>query len=295
MGRKASEQIDFSIVVPVKDELDLIPTTLPSYYAVDPSEVIICTDEPVPREVSEAIHKVAAACRALNITRIVEVKRDPEWNFHQAHVRRAGFKEAKYDRLLTVDIDLAINKNVLKAVKLVGKNNIGLVSCEKFHYPRNLADFWRTGTQTFSLKLVHRVLEPFMEITMFSGLYAFWKPYWLDSEPEEKIKKHINPKQFYRSEHIEEIPPGVNPTGEDVHLKDCMLEKHRCIYLSDIGAVTLREVYEDVPYVEYMKGQYFGRRGRSLLVSVGRAFLRAQPYYLVGYLHSRRRRVNTNR
>jgi hypothetical protein len=295
MGRKASEQIDFSIVVPVKDELDLIPTTLPSYYAVNPSEVIICTDKPTPRKVSQVIQKVAAACDALNITRIVEVERDPEWNFHQAHVRRAGFKEAKHARLLNVDIDLAINKNVLKALKLVGKSNIGLVSCEKFQYPRNLADFWRIGMQTFSLKIVHRVLESFMEITMFSGLYALWKPYWLDSEPEEKIKKHINPKQFYRGEHIEEIPLGVNPTGEDIHLKDCMLEKHRCIYLQDIGAVKLRDVYEDIPYVQYMKGQYFGRRGRSLLVSVGRAFLRAQPHYLVGHLHSRRKRINTNR
>jgi len=287
MGRKAGEQIDFSIVVPVKDEIDLIPWTLPSYYAVNPSEVIICTDKPTPRKVRQVIQKVAAACDALDITRIVEVERDPEWNFHQAHVRRTGFKKAKYDRILTVDIDLVINKNVLKAVKLVGKNNIGLVSCEQFHYPKSLVHLWRIGAKTFVRKIIHRVLESFVEITMFSGLYALWKPYWLDSEPEEKIKKHINPKQFYRGEYIEEIPLGVNPTGEDTHLKDCMLEKHRCVYLHDIGAITLRDVYEEVPYVQYMKGQYFGRRGRSLLVSVGRAFLRAQPHYLVGYLHSR--------
>jgi len=290
MGREAGRQIDFSIVVPVKDEVDLIPTTLPSYYAVNPSEVIICTDKPTPGKVCQVVQKVAEACDALDTTRIVEVGKNPEWNFHQAHVRRAGFKEAKYDRLLNVDIDLVINENVLKAVNLVGKDNIGLVSCEQFHYPRSLSHLWRIGAKTFSRKIVHRALESFMEISMFSGLYALWKPYWLDSEPEEKIKKLINPKQFYRGEHIEEVPAGVNPTGEDNHLRDCMLEKHRCIYLSDIGAITLRDVYEDAPYVEYMKGQYFGRRGRSFFVSVGRALLRAQPYYFVGYLHSRMRR-----
>jgi hypothetical protein len=83
MGRKAGKQVDFSIVVPVKDEVDLIPTTLPSYYAVNPSEVIICTDKPTPRKVRRVVQKVAVACDALDITRIVEVERDPEWNFHQ--------------------------------------------------------------------------------------------------------------------------------------------------------------------------------------------------------------------
>ena len=279
--------MNFSIVVPVKDEVDLIPRTLPSYYAVNPGEVIVCTDKPTPREVRQVIQKLAVACDARDITRIVEVERDPEWNFHQAHVRRTGFKKAKYDRILTVDIDLAINRNVLKALKLVGKNNVGLVSCTILRYPKSLADLWRVGTITFLRKIVHGMLAPFTEITMFTGLYALWKPYWLDSEPEEKIKKHVNPKQFYRGEYAGSVPADVNPTGEDTHLKDCMLEKHRCIYLDDIGAIGLRGVFEDVPHVQYMTGQYFARRGRSLLVSLGRAFLRIQPYYLSGFIHQR--------
>jgi len=286
MGRKAGKQIDFSIVVPVKDEVDLIPRTLPSYYAVNPSEVIICTDKPVPRNVRQVIRKVAVACDALDITRIVEVERDPDWKFHQAHVRRTGFKKAKHDRILTVDIDLVINRNVLKALRLLGKNDIGLVSCGKFYYPKSLPDLWRIGTLTFLRKIVHRILDPFMEITLFTGLYALWRPYWLDSEPEEKIKRHMNPKQFYRGEYVGEVPADMNPTGEDTHLRDCMSEKHHCIYLRDIGAIILRDVYENVPYVEYMKGQYFRRRGRSLLVAIGRAFLRGEPHYLRGFLRA---------
>jgi hypothetical protein len=274
----------FSIVVPVRDEVDLIPRTLPSYYAVDPSEVIVCTDKPTPIEVRQVIQKVAVACDAQAITKIVEVERDPEWIFHQAHVRRAGFKKAKYDCILTVDIGLAINRNVLKALKLVGKNNVGLVSCSKFRYPKSLGDLWRIGAITFLRKIVHGMLDPFIAITTFTGLYALWRPFWLDSEPEEKIKKHVNPKQFYRGEYTEDVSADVNPTGEDTHLKDCMSEKHRCIYLREIGATILRDVYEDAPYVQYMKGQYFRRRGRSLPVAIGRAFLRAQPHYLRGFL-----------
>ncbi len=290
MDRKADNQIDFSIVVPIKDEVNLIPRTLPSYYAVNPSEVVICTDKPTPRNVRQIIQKVAVACGAPDVTRIVEVERDPDWNFHQAHVRRTGFKKAKQDRILTVDIDLVINRNVLKALQLLGKNNIGLVSCSKFYYPKSLLDLWRIGTLTFLRKIVHRILDPFMEITLFTGLYAVWKPYWLDSESEEKIKKHMNPKQFYRGEYVREVPADVNPTGEDTFLKDCILEKHRCIYLRDVGAIMLRDVYENVPYVQYMKGQYSRRRGRSLLVAIGRAFLRAEPHYLRGFLHARARK-----
>jgi len=286
MGRKAGNQINFSIVVPVKDEVDLIPRTLPSYYAVNPSEVIICTDKPTPRNVRQVIQKVAVACDALDITRIVEVERDPDWKFHQAHVRRTGFKKAKHDRILTVDIDLVINRNVLKALKPLGKNNIGLVSCSKFYYPKSLLDLWRIGATTFLRKIVHRILDSFMEITLFTGLYAVWKPYWLDSEPEEKIKKHLNPKQFYRGERAGEVPADMNPTGEDTHLRDCMSEKHDCIYLRDVGAIILRDMYENVPYVQYMKGQYFRRRGRSLLIVIGRTFLRGQSHYLLGFIRA---------
>jgi glycosyltransferase involved in cell wall biosynthesis len=293
MGRKAGKQIDFSIVVPVKDEVDLIPRTLPSYYDVNPREVIVCTDKPIPRKVQQVIQKVAVDCDATNITRIVEVKKEPEWNFHQAHVRRIGFKKAKYDRILTVDIDLVINKNVLKALKLVGENNVGLVSCVILRYPKSLGDLWRVGTITFLRKIVHGMLAPFVGITMFTGLYALWRPYWLDSEPEEKIKKHLNPKQFHRGEYAGNVPADVNPTGEDTHLKDCMLEKHRCIYLRDLGAIGLRGLYEDDPCVQYMTGQYFARRGRSLLVSVGRAFLRGQPDYLRGFLHQRNKQSSS--
>jgi glycosyltransferase involved in cell wall biosynthesis len=285
--------MNFSIVVPVKDEVDFIPRTLPSYYNVNPREVIVCTDKPLPRKLHQVIQKVAVACDALDITRIVEVERDPEWNFHQAHVRRTGFKKAKYDRILTVDIDLAINRNVLKALKLIGTNNVGLASCIILRYPKSLVDLWRIGTITFLRKIVHGMLAPFMGITMFTGLYALWKPYWLDSEPEEKIKKHVNPKQFLRGEYARGVPTDVNPTGEDTHLRDCMLEKHRCIYLHDFGAIGLRGLYEDDPCVQYMTGQYFARRGRSLLVSLGRAFFRVQSDYLRGFLHQRNKQSSS--
>jgi hypothetical protein len=273
----------FSIVVPVKDEADLIQRTLWSYYAVEPSEVLICTDKPCERNVRKAVNEIAELLHTKEITRIIEIKKSSEWNFHQAHVRRAGFHEAKFDRILTGDIDLVINKNVLKALDLVGKNNVGLASLTKLQYPHLLTDYWRLGVVIFLRKVVHALADSVIGTTVFSGLYALWRPYWLDSEPREGVKKFVNPKQILRQEKTD-AELSFAYAGEDTFLRDWMRKKHKCIYLRNVGAIDLGISLESRPFIQYMTGAYFAHQGRSFPVSLGRAFLRAQPYYLKGYL-----------
>ncbi|MCD6189864.1 MAG: hypothetical protein J7J97_06755 [Thermococcus sp.] len=280
----------FSIVCPIKDEVHLIPRTLPSFYSVNPSEVILCLDKPAPKNVVEVIRKVARKCKAEKITRIIEVERRPDYKFHQAWVRRKGFLEAKNNIILTTDIDLVINRNVLKAVKLVGKNNIGLVSLSKFEYPNNILSFLRMLSRGI-LKIIHKIAK-IGTVTGFTGLYCVWKPYWLDSEPEEGIKNLVNPKEKLRtgiriSKNFE-VYRDIFPTGEDTYLRDCMEKKHRVVYLSDIGATVLTNPLESHPDIQYCKGIYFALKGRKLLVSIGRSLIRFEPYYLCGYLYGRR-------
>lgn len=276
--------VEFSIVCPVKDQVELIPKTLPSFYAVDPSEVVLCFDNP-PHEKAHKIAKKIADKHTNIPTKFVFVDRNPEYSFHQAWVRRKGFMEAKGDRILTTDIDLVININVLKAIKLVGKKNVGLVSLSKLWYPRGPMDYWRVGILKF-LRMLHGMLDCVMTVTTFSGLYALWKPYWLDSEPEEKIQRLVNPKQFYRGEKPS-LKEASAIIGEDTFLRDHVCQRHRCVYLRDVGAVDLGTATENLSYIQYMKGRYFALQGRSPLVSIGRAILRGQPHYLKGYLSAR--------
>jgi len=45
----ARGKIDFSVVIPIKgtkEEVKIIPRTLPSYYSINPSEVILAVDDP---------------------------------------------------------------------------------------------------------------------------------------------------------------------------------------------------------------------------------------------------------
>ena len=281
----------FSIVCPIKDEVHLIPITLPSFYSVNPSEVILCLDKPAPRNVVETIRKVARKCNAEKITRIIEVERRPDYKFHQAWVRRKGFLEAKNNIILTTDIDLVINRNVLKAVRMVGKNNIGLVSLSKFEYPNSIQTFLRMMSRGM-LKIIHKIAK-IGTVTGFTGLYCIWKAYWMDSEPEEGIKNLVNPKEKLRrgiriSKSDFEAYRDIFPMGEDTYLRDCMEKKHRVVYLSDIGAIVLTNPLESHPDIQYCKGIYFALKGRKLLVSIGRSLIRFEPYYLCGYLYGRR-------
>ncbi len=287
--------MDFSVVVPVKDEIDLIQRTLWSYYAIKPSELLICTDRPCRRDVNKVVKKIADLSHMKEITKVIQVERSPAWKFHQAHVRREGFSEAKFDRILTGDIDLVINEKVHKALRVVGKNNIGLASLAKLQYPHLLTDYWRLGVVMFLRKIAHHLADPVMGTTVFSGLYALWRPYWVDSEPEEEAKRFTNPKQVLRHEKAGFELSSSFYAGEDTFLRDWMLKKHKCVYLRDVGAIDLGTSLEGRPFVQYMTGAYFARQGRPLLVSLGRAILRAQPHYLKGYLSEWGREQQTNR
>lgn len=43
----------WSLVCPIRDEVDLITKTFPSFHTVNPSEVILCFDNPPHKEAHE--------------------------------------------------------------------------------------------------------------------------------------------------------------------------------------------------------------------------------------------------
>ena len=131
-------------------------------------------------------------------------------------MRRKGFLEAKNDVILTGDIDLYINKHVLDAVNIVGKDGIGLASVQKFPLQSNLKasiiTIWR---------LVYQVFLRSTYSGVFTGLYAIYRPYWLETE-DDQIKSLQNVKYA-----------GIKGSllGEDTYLRDCMERKYKCVYL----------------------------------------------------------------
>lgn len=282
---------DFSVVVPIKDAVDLISTTLPSYYAVGPSEVVLCFDDPVGDDGSLELARHVASRYPVD-TKFVFVKRDLSWVFHQANVRREGFKAASSDRILTGDIDLVVNRNVLRAVELVGENGVGLASLSKLERGPKMKGLARFFGKAVLKSFVHKAAEAYrgygIATTNFTGLYCFWRPYWLETE-DDGIKQLHNPKEsIWERVRGEWSAEDFYATGEDTYLRDCMERRYRVVYLPDVGGTVLRVELESNPTVQFSNGVYFALKGRNLLGALTRTVLRLEPNYICGHLYGRK-------
>jgi hypothetical protein len=223
------------------------------------------------------------------IVKLIKVLRGGEWKYQMAKARRMGFLEAKNDRIFTGDIDCVVNKNCLKAVNLVGKNNVAMASVTKFHLPKKLIDIYRLIGYGIIKVYIHRIAKKF-GTSSFSGQYALYKPYWLATPEElEDAKKMFSVKQKMREGKYEYGDIGLSAMGEDIHMREFMSKKYKVKYLQDIGAFVLSDPYENNPVIQFWKGMYFAEQGRKMLISVLRAIIRGQPHYLVGHLYERRR------
>jgi glycosyltransferase involved in cell wall biosynthesis len=270
--------VEFSLVCPLYKEINLIPKSLPSFYNINPSEVILCFDDPIPsKETYELCKKISQQYKQTP-TEFVLVKKNPEYKYHQAWVRRTGFRKAKFDRILTVDADLIINKKVLKTVELVGKDNIGLVSCSKRYPYKGIQKIWRMTTQ----KIVNIVYP-----IRFTGLYAIWRPYWLDSE-DEGIK-NLKSQKKTTNNSFEEVT-----IGEDVYLHDCLIKKHKAVYLRDVGATCLTPDAQDRPYAQFQSGRYFASRNYNIFQILAKSILYLRFHVILGWLYEKRKIKNAN-
>ena len=263
----------FSIVLPVRHEHELLRWSLPSCYSVGPEEALVCLDDPPHEKTLREANQIASKFGWGERTKIVTVARNPDYCFHQALVRREGFRRARYDRILTTDVDLIINRNVLKAVRLVGKNDIGLASCAVLRSVSGRLGLWRA--------VAHR-LASWLQPPNVAGLYALWRPYWLDSE-DEGIKRLNDPRTT-------SVKGSLTLMGEDAYLCNCMRVRHRCVPLPDIGAYNLRSDYNEHPHIQFEIGRYYAEKGYSFSQVLLKSLALARFHYLRGYFYQKSRR-----
>ena len=282
---------NFTITVPIKDEVQRLKKTLPTLYALNPGEVIVCTDKPSPKNIVKAVAKLSKEHNMEEKTKILEVERNPEYSYHQAWVRRSGFRAAKYDIILNTDIDIYLNKNVLKAIKLAGKNEVGMVTLEKFRNPYNFLMLFRTWGMFF-LILLYTVVFRFLSrsssglnFSLFSGLYALYRPYWLDAEKEEELKVMTPP--YYKE--VRKLKPGELPLGEDVFLRDQMIKKYKVLTLGNIGGTVMDREFWIKPEMQFIRGRLGVQERKSFFGAIAHMILHAEPSYLKGYIFEKRR------
>lgn len=278
--------VNFSVVIPIKNEWHLVSTTLPTWFSLKPIDVVLCFDKPAHAKTVKMVKAVAEEHDRMEQTKIIEVPKNPEYIFHQAWVRRTGFRQADCDIILTGDIDQSVNNNCLKAVALAGRNKIGLASMQKFYMPKNIMHFYRTIIGTGYRWLSH--LSAGRSFSGFTGLYAFFRPYWIETEPEEEIKKLVNPKQSVSGDVL--ISSDTTVSGEDVFLRNKMATKYRIINLSTIGAVSWRpDPVHDSYFAQRNRAIQSARKERSIIGAFIYAVSRALPYYFPIFIKERSR------
>jgi hypothetical protein len=253
-----SNKISFSIVCPIKDEVDLTTRTLPSYYETNPNEVILCLDKPPPTKLVTAIRRIADKLGARNITKIIEVERNPEYRFHQAWVRREGFRAARNDAILTGDIDTVIDPKIRGYFHLL-RGDVKLVSFAKFSLT------WH-GAISY---LTHRVYPH----KSFTGLYLFSRAAWLETEDETTLK--------------------TIPTWEDTHLHAYLSKKYKDVFVANVKNVVIRP--KESKKYQFMMGWliFWKTRRIPLWRAIVSSYLYYRPYLLIGYLEARLRGAKT--
>uniref|UniRef100_A0A6H1ZYA8 Putative methyltransferase n=1 Tax=viral metagenome TaxID=1070528 RepID=A0A6H1ZYA8_9ZZZZ len=272
--------VKFTVVIPVKNEVDMIQRNLSSWCNLKPDELILCFDKPAPKNCVTTAKYIA---RAHNVNlRILEVEHNPKYKFQQAWIRRKGFREARNDVILTGDIDLHVYPSCLKAVELVGKDNVGLASLSKLRSKRTIVGRLRNLINSLIQKYAEFLGSQRAGVAFFTGLYALYRPYWLDSEDEEGIKRLLNPK-YTEAFNIESWGGYV---GEDTYLRNCMIEKHECRYLADVGAEDLGVALENTKPVQIKIGMKFAYEEKQSLHVLRHSLIHIRPYLLGSYIHT---------
>ncbi len=201
--------MDFSVVVPVSEnDASLVPRTLPRWLALPADEVILCVDKPASQHLIEVIRENS---RGDDRLRVVEVPRESGWMFHQAFVRRTGFKSARFDKIGFFDVVQNSTRRVIRALK---------------------------------------------KEAYFTGLYALYRPFWLETEDEESAKKIPHPLSHGALEREDDFFVGLASgreatpppyLGDDTMLKRAMLKKYRVVSLPHIGGVEVRTETDNRP------------------------------------------------
>lgn len=277
---------EFSIVLPVKDEADMLNQSLQSAISLHPSEIVLVVDaksmrNPAYHDILAIAAKVAGANDYKGL-HICEVSPNPKWKFHQAWVRRCGYVEARYDRIFTFDVDSILYLTVLQGYDLLGKNNVAFVTFKK-----DLAGRGIVRATASTLRNAYHLLSPLVRAVRvrqynsgvglptkppkpFPGLYWLYKPWYLELVPECEISQIYN--------------------GEDTFLAEKLRsqDKYQHIHMDTVGVRMLgRSENEELPFRQYEFGFWLGCKGIFKIAFVNMV-LRLQPKVFQGYAASKR-------
>ncbi|MFX0137734.1 MAG: glycosyltransferase [Candidatus Hodarchaeota archaeon] len=256
MGKKEIKKrdINFSVVMPIYNEADYLYYSLSSIYRLNPDEVILIFDRCTDNSKKISID-IARSFRFIQRTKFIELNEPAtDWLFRKAYLRRYGYKQAKNDVILNVDADMYLDPSINKKIQKVGMEGIGIVSFGYIDKPYSIRSF------------IRRILTTFIPLKGFSGLFAFSKKAWLDTESEDSAKKII--------------------LSEDSHLCVSIMKKYRKEFFN---TKTLHLRPNENMKRHYMRGIGYWKtvQERSILRMFLHSIIMIRPAVMAGYLYAK--------
>ncbi|MCW4016839.1 MAG: glycosyltransferase family 2 protein [Candidatus Bathyarchaeota archaeon] len=127
---------DFSVVMPIHNESELLKLSLPSVYRLDPAETILLFDNCTDESYNVAVN-IAKKTKFFEKTIFKEVSGEEgaQFSFRPTFLRRMGYSMAKCNKILKTDADLVLDPKIKKYIPLLGRNNVGIITFEYLDYP----------------------------------------------------------------------------------------------------------------------------------------------------------------
>jgi glycosyltransferase involved in cell wall biosynthesis len=249
-----SDGIDFSVVMPVHNEADMLPLSLPSVYKLMPSEVILifdnCSDD--SEEVAKKIIKKYDPQNQIT-RRINNIPKKIEHKYRVAYLKRLGMDSAHYDVVLIADADIILDSEIRKLIPQITR--FPFMSFEHVDFPVN----WRTRIKSI-LRFV-----PLWTDDKLSGVYAVDLKVRAECEDPEKVK--------------------VIEQGEDTLMQQSIRTKYPTKFFH-VNNIHLRP--KEDPARHYRRGLYYWKTAkRGFGKTVLSAVISCRFNLIKGYVHAR--------
>lgn len=234
--------MSFTIVVPIRwTELEkkFIKKSLVSAIKLHPSELIIGTDGPLDPHLANAVKSICAE-HDFDKYKIITVDKNPDWNFQLANVIFTCYNEAKYDKILSFDVDSELRAETLIGLNLVGKDNVAVCSFTKKLLIKNYLDLQRY--------IFYRI-RVYQSDYVFSGVYWVYRPHFMDIIDLDEYKEITNGVDTYLTNKIRDQ------------------NKYKIITRKEKGCNCMDIQNEDYPWRQFQTGVWIGANNRVNLSS----------------------------
>ena len=177
VGKKMSSS--FSVIMPIHNEEDWLPLSLPSVYKLKPSEVILFFDRCTDKSIKVA-QSLAKSHGMLEKTRLVNVHADVDgFTMRFAYMRWLACMHCRTDIVLITGADLILDRKISTYITLLN-DKVRFVNFSYLDYPVNPRNLLK--------RLMTKIFPMIGGERWLSGVHAFFKSAMFECENLEELK-----------------------------------------------------------------------------------------------------------